>query len=199
MDFFIVYSRMVRRRQKKKETVVVDTSSAEDEVSLAILKSLEEQKRQNEEHLRHTKRLDRLLKCNCCKRIDIPKDGNCFFSAVSVHTNMTPQIIREGVCTELDVNRDRYEDFVDKVKYKDMIDQLNNIGTWNNQLADCLPAATSNFLQRKVKIFTSDFNCQVVNPDHIDKGNKPVLLAYMKIKGKKHYDAVVPENGMNYQ
>jgi hypothetical protein len=82
-------------------------------------------------------------------------------------------------------------------KYDKMILDLMQDGIWNVEMADFLPLATANLLQRNITIYSSRLHNPVINimPD-IDRGTRPggqvdIKLAYLAVRGREHYDACI--------
>ena len=152
----------------------------------------------------HNKRLNSLLEHNGLKRVPVAADGNCFFSAASLHLiGHNHKSLREALCVHIENNKDLYTSVFQAVSDSDKrclvslteIQQLRENGTWNSNVNDILPLALADLTNRRVKIFSSR-----VNTPHLDvtptlKGPyassifKPIYLAFLVPRGQpEHYD-----------
>lgn len=116
------------------------------------------------------------------------------------------QELRDCVCKHLRENFEVYKAFLtfdqskteeeQHIEYKGKVQFLEGEGHWSNDLADSLPLAVLNVLDRTVKIYYSNRTNLVyeVQPsDTTHKGEKNVLnLAYLQVPGYEHYDACTP-------
>ena len=155
----------------------------------------------------HTKLVDKLLHANNCKRIVVPSDGDCLFTAVlkscSEYSRSQEQIIllRKKVCDHLLQHSKEYRPFLtNNVNFNKAIRKLRKQGKWIADLADALPMAFSNIFQVEIIIFTSVNTvldvvpCMKIEPDsEIQAVCKKIILAHLRIPGREHYDAVICE------
>ena len=91
----------------------------------------------------HNKRLDSLLEHNGLKRVPVAADGNCFFSAASLHLiGHNHKSLREALCVHIEDNIDLDTNFFQAVSDSDErrlaslieIQQLRENGTWNSNV-----------------------------------------------------------------
>jgi len=161
----------------------------------------------------HHARLDNLLLSNNLHRIAVKGDGNCFLNAVlhqvdnEIHTI---ESLRSDIADHLGDNYDHYKMFLtardvteptdSKQNYLREVETVRESGTWNMDLADCMPLALSNIMRRPVRIYTSKMQNPVIDvePDLVEQScvnNPHILIACTAICGKEHYDAI-RESGM---
>jgi len=156
----------------------------------------------------HKARLDKLLSSNGLKRIPMTADGNCFVNAVLHQINEHNQISLISLRTDIaDHLRDHYDHYRvfrstrsvpnhdDKMEYLLEVDNIRNSGTWNTNLADCMPLAVANITKRPIRIYSSNTQTPVIDvaPDLQEEpctNNAPIFLACTAVRGQEHYDAV---------
>ena len=155
---------------------------------------------------KHLKKIDSILHANGFRRHEVPKDGNCFFSAAILNLDTTINIfeLRTIICDHIHENEKDYKSFLSgpKPSCKKGLKKLRKPGSWSTALADCLPLALANLLQKNVLMFTSVGTILEFHPNikiveilrikkaaHCDK----LCLAHIRVPDKEHYDAVLSD------
>ena len=130
----------------------------------------------------HNARLDNLLASNGLERKRIYPDGNCFLRAVLTQisdpqNNLDAPKLRQDIVNHLRENHEHYinvlsfrsddDEISNRDIYEDTINDIQQDGHWNVELADCMPLAVSNIFKRTIRIFSSRISNQVydIKPD----------------------------------
>ncbi|KAK7474659.1 hypothetical protein BaRGS_00034083 [Batillaria attramentaria] len=180
------------------------TGQEKDDLSAAITESRHIHRfRQLNVHV-HNKRLDELLQHNGLKRVPVYPDGNCFFTAASLHLlNQDKGTLREALCLHMNENVQHYVDFFPCTgnehertqQVRASVEELRENGIWNTTANDILPLALANFTRRRVKIFSSKLDKPVwdITPS-LKTGEtasvfSPIYLAFLAPRGQpEHFD-----------
>ena len=86
---------------------------------------------------KHERRLDRLLASNGLKYVDVPSDGNCFFSTIAIQMSeilgetLDSNDVRERVWTEITKNFVLYEEYLSGCEQSNMYTVMLS-GLWDN-------------------------------------------------------------------
>lgn len=166
----------------------------DDDVPLSLLKHSQRELQQEMEHKQHCKKLSKLLKANQLKKIDMPQDGDCIFSAISYHTGCNAKLIRLMCSKHITENVTHYNPFTELLP--ESLHDLTKMGNWNTDLGDIVLLAIANMLQRNIIIFSSRLSVIEIRPTlalvpvlNLKYGSR-LLLAHLAIQGHEHYDVV---------
>lgn len=173
------------------------------DVAVLEEKAVEESKKrhckQRKRERLHERNVDRMLHANGLKRISVPKNGDCIFSAISLHTDplVEQHRLRQFVCSHLQQNENLFRHFFPgtSASFQEQLLQLNKPGQWLSDLADAVPLAIANIIQKDVVIFTSVQTVLCIHPNVVLKPTVRVLgkacfLAHLRVPRHEHYDGV---------
>ena len=145
----------------------------------------------------HQKRLGDILQVNNLTLIDVPRDGNCFFSAVFMQLPpgnfASAQDLRLKVLDHICTEQERYSAFNTCLNYHQWASESH----WNSDLGDLMPYATANLLGCTVQIFSSHSQRSVYTINsttpHL-QSSVVIRLAHNAALGFEHYSACFPIN-----
>lgn len=193
--------RIMDKGIKRKSTFALEMQQVHKAKRVSkTLHTLKEQMRKY-----HMKRLDQLLASNELKRESVPSDGNCLFEAVcqTLKTDKwNASVIRQTVCDHMLKHVGNYIQFLPKNGEQELseqfrleVEQLKEDGQWKTSLADCLPLAIANVLNRPLRIFSSHLATPVydIRPDigDCDFSDEYLYLAHVAVRNEEHYEAVL--------
>ena len=112
-------------------------------------------------------RITKQLHCNGLKEIQVERDGNCLFNAITtlVKANnplLTPLNLREAVCHHMMEHSETYEQWVTG-NFKEELEELAIEGRWNVSIGNAVPYALSNLFQSNIIIYTDMDGLEVMN------------------------------------
>ena len=108
---------------------------------------------------------------NCIKeqgmdRIEVPRDGNCFFHCIGLQTGETHEQVRQRVMDYMEEHPEQYEDFLSD---EDNVEELREEGEWNNDAMDVVVRAAADMLGQTIRIHRPDGRI-----DEIGEGNEQI-------------------------
>lgn len=122
----------------------------------------------------------------------MPKDGHCFYRAVSMYVDQSVVYLRRLVAAHLLHNIDEFFDFVpgDEAAYLAYVNQIATTNVWADQLE---MQVLQRLLDRPVIVIRP--NNEPLIPDHLDRfGGSPIFVYY---NGLNHYDALTVAPGFH--
>ncbi|KAK7504907.1 hypothetical protein BaRGS_00003935, partial [Batillaria attramentaria] len=127
-------------------------------------------------------------------------DGNCFFKSAALHIrSQDDTALRQSLCNHIAENIHSYWGFFPNCSSPDealqQIIAIRGSGIWDTAVNDVLPLALANFTGRRIKIFTSKQDPDVINVKlTMCNGDvfQPIYLAYLAPSGlPEHYDGCI--------
>ena len=85
--------------------------------------------------------------------IEVPRDGNCFFSCIGLQTGETHRHVRQRVVDYMEDNPEMYEEFLSD---EDDVDALREEGVWNTDAMDVVVRAAADMLGQTIRIHHPD-------------------------------------------
>ena len=116
----------------------------------------------------HTRTIETLSVSNGLKRIPIEGDGNCFFAALNAAKptlSRDSSHLRQQLCDHIQQHSTEYIDIIshqgmsiseNEKHFEEQVEYLKQEGNWSADLADALPLALANTLQRGLMIILSN-------------------------------------------
>ena len=86
-------------------------------------------------------------------RIEVPRDGNCFFHCVGLQTGETHEQVRQRVVDYMEEHPENYADFLSD---EDNVDELREEGEWDNDAMDVVVRATADMLGQTIRVHRPD-------------------------------------------
>jgi superfamily II DNA or RNA helicase/ferric iron reductase protein FhuF len=86
-------------------------------------------------------------------RIEVPRDGNCFFHCVGLQTGETHTQVRQHVTDYMEEHPEKYEDFLSD---EDNVVALREEGEWNNDAMDVVVKAAADMLGQTIRVHRPD-------------------------------------------
>ena len=150
----------------------------------------------------HYQRIENIIQTKNLRIHKVPADGDCFFKSVlpQIDQDINVELMRKKICDHFKQFKDDYLDYFacdDENKGERFlveVEKLSIMGAWNTQIGDLLPMAAANIFDREVKVISSHPETPetCIGIDHAVGGKsqqeKPILLSYLAIPGKEHYD-----------
>ena len=95
---------------------------------------------------------------NCIKeqgmdRIEVPRDGNCFFHCIGLQTGETHEQVRQRVVDYMEEHSENYEEFLSD---EDNVEALREEGEWNNDSMDVMVRAAADMLGQTIRVHRPD-------------------------------------------
>jgi hypothetical protein len=124
-------------------------------------------------------------------RIEVPRDGNCFFHCVGLETGETHGQVRKRVVDFMEEHPENYADFLSD---EDNVEALREEGEWNNDAMDVVVRATADMLGQTIHVHRPDGRIDEVGDgeeqmDVLLEGNHYTFLTH----NDKVYDEEVEE------
>ncbi len=178
-----------------------------DLVPLAVLQSLLEAKEKEDLTTTHQRQLDKVLHVNGYKRVEVPANGDCFFTSIIMqvesHGNDMIQELREECFEHIQNHIKVYEPYMGSFAKNDLT-SITKKGVWNTKLMDIMPYVASNILQSRILVFRSTMEnpFERIEPSLSTVHQKSVFKArgkYLVIawnRADEHYDYAIPIKGM---
>ena len=82
-------------------------------------------------------------------RVEVPRDGNCFFHCVALQTGETHSEIRQRVVDYMEEHPEKYEEFLSD---EDHVNSLREEGEWNHDAMDVVVRATADMLGQTIRV-----------------------------------------------
>jgi hypothetical protein len=172
--------------------------------------------------LRHEKQLQTVLHNFSLHTVEIPKDGNCLFTAIIVQLSQCTekmsdayltflgnikligdelvaqraQTLREEVMNNISQNEQLYLPFLENCSrdtFTAYIQQYSKSGEFSGSFGDLLPIACSDYLHTVIVLLSSDAKMQVLTIiPQSDVLNECPLYLAYTAMGCGHYDATMP-------
>lgn len=180
--FDIQKAKRKRKRHHKKSKKSKWDQNKENKIDFEVVHSSRKAHcRVSAEEACHKKVIDRLLRANACKRIPVPKNGDCFFESICLQLDqqasaISPSVLRTIVCEHLSQHWNSYKQFLPASEdYEANMKILRKPGSWKCAVADCLagngqprPDEVDGLYQRSIslgrsshiKLVSSLVNCQ---------------------------------------
>jgi superfamily II DNA or RNA helicase len=86
-------------------------------------------------------------------RIEVPRDGNCFFHCVGLQTGETHTQVRQRVIDYMEEHPEMYEEFLSD---EDNAVALREEGEWNNDTMDVVVKAAADMLGQTIRVHRPD-------------------------------------------
>ena len=86
-------------------------------------------------------------------RIEVPRDGNCFFHCIGLQTGETHEQVRQQVVDYMEEHSENYEEFLSD---KDSVEALRKEGEWNNDAMDVVVQAAADMLGQTIRVHRPD-------------------------------------------
>lgn len=86
-------------------------------------------------------------------RIEVPRDGNCFFHCIGLQTGETHEQVRQRVVDYMEEHPEQYEDFLSD---EDNVEELREEGEWNNDAMDVVVRAAADMLGQTIRVHRPD-------------------------------------------
>ena len=120
-------------------------------------------------------------------RIEVPRDGNCFFHCIGLQTGETHGQVRQQVVDYMEEHPENYADFLSD---EDNVEALREEGEWDNDAMDVVVRATADMLGQTIRVHRPDGRI-----DDIGKGEEQmdVLLEGNHYTFLTHNDKVYDE------
>jgi len=124
-------------------------------------------------------------------RIEVPRDGNCFFHCVGLQTGETHGQVRQQVVDYMEEHPENYADFLSD---EDNVEALREEGEWDNDAMDVVVRATADMLGQTIRVHRPDGRIDEVGEgeekmDVLLEGNHYTFLTH----DDKVYDEEVEE------
>ena len=104
---------------------------------------------------------------------DVPRDGNCFFHCLALHTDSDADELRQDVCDHLEENLDKYEEFgIDE----EDVELLREDGEWCSGVMDVAVKAAADMLGKRISVHHPDGQVDTVGDDDCKEGDKINVL-----------------------
>ena len=191
--------RFVKMESSKKQRKKTNKKKVEPNLQAAIKQSRVEKNTRNEEEKKHEKSADHMIFANGAYRLKVPKDGDCFFASISsqLDQKIETRDLRNITCNHLLKFKSSYHSFLSgkDPKFEKSVKKIRKLGTWSGTLADALPLAMANLVQKQIIIFTSIKSTLAISPNlsiepELQTERRNLMLAHLRIPQREHYDAV---------
>lgn len=125
------------------------------------------------------------------ERIEVPRDGNCFFHCVGLQTGETHEQVRQRVVDYMEEHPENYGDFLSD---EDNVAALREVGEWDNDMMDVAVPATADMLGQTIRVHHPDGRIDAVGEgeeqmDVLLEGNHYTFLTH----NDKVYNEAVEE------
>lgn len=165
-------------------------------VKLAIERSLQDPEEHHKRMLRSYSLLGPRLRAKGVRRVEVPRDGNCQFTALveSGQLALTPENLRSQICSYIAHLPEVFGDHWDGWdNFEDYVSYMRANGSWGDHLT---LLAAAHLLLRPIHVITDSTHHEnaihiVEPPDMISSElyGEPIVLIHF---GENHYDATTP-------
>ena len=141
---------------------------------LAALKQSDPETYQRCIHYPHFQKLQQKVETETSYELyDVPRDGNCFFHCLALHTDSDADELRQDVCDHLEENLDKYEEFgIDE----EDVELLREDGEWCSGVMDVAVKAAADMLGKRISVHRPDGQVDTVGDDDCKEGDKINVL-----------------------
>ncbi|MGI9214782.1 MAG: patatin-like phospholipase family protein, partial [Gammaproteobacteria bacterium] len=128
---------------------------------------------------------------------DIPRDGHCLYSAISLYLGEDVAFLRNIVAAHLEENVGEYQDFFvnETLTPEEYIRRIRNTDEWGGELEIII---LNKLLNRPIIVIGKNgkiINLPIIDPSYLNNESiNPIFIFY---NGVNHYSGLIPQEGYN--